>query len=63
MFDGAAELTDGTSTVDMGATVFGTAIQRTLTVTNSGIGNLSLTQLTQSSMPVGYRLVSGFGWV
>jgi hypothetical protein len=53
VFDGASELTDGTTIVGFGCTFFGTPVQKTLTVQNVGVAALTLTQLTQASMPAG----------
>jgi RHS repeat-associated protein len=61
VYDGAAELYDAASTINLGSTFLGTEVAKTFTVKNVGVGTLNLTQLTQGVMPAGYRLVSGYG--
>jgi RHS repeat-associated protein len=61
VYDGSAELYDAASTINLGSTFLGTEVAKTFTVKNVGVGTLNLTQLTQGVMPVGYRLVSGYG--
>ncbi len=59
--NGAVELYDSTSTVNLGTTFFGTpADMKTLTVTNSGTTGLVLATLTQQNMPAGVTLVASY---
>ena len=57
VLDGGAELTSGSSTVDLGSTVPGTPLLRTFTVRNDGGAELVLGTIT---LPDGYSLVAPF---
>ena len=61
LLDGTTDIADGTGSVNFGSTPPGTPVTKTLTVKNLGTADLTLTQITQGSLPSGYTLVSGFG--
>ena len=60
MFLTSTELQSG-ETVDFGATQTGTSVLRTVTVTNVGDANLSLSPIDPSTLPAGFSLVSDLG--
>ncbi len=55
LFDGAAEVLDGTGPVSLGATFVGAPVQKTLRVKNIGAGSLTLQPV---SVPAGFTVVS-----
>ena len=57
VLDGSAELTDGTSSVDLGSTPVGTPVTHAFTVRNDGADPLDLGALT---LPVGFSLVGSY---
>jgi uncharacterized protein (DUF2141 family) len=57
VFDGATEITDGTSAVDFGSTLVGGSLSRVFTVNNVGATAL---QVEPVSVPAGFMVVSDF---
>src|SRR4029453_17777720 len=57
---GGAVVADG-GTIAFGTTQQGTAVTKTVTITNQGGSTLSLTSLTPASMPAGFTLVNNLG--
>jgi hypothetical protein len=59
LFDGATLIADGTGSDTFGSTPPGTAVSKTLTVTNNGTATLTLGNTI--TLPTGFTLTSGFG--
>ena len=57
--DGKWDIVDGSGVVDFEFTNAGTPVIKTLTVSNTGQANLTLTQIDELDLPSGYSLVSG----
>jgi hypothetical protein len=57
---GGSGLASG-GTVNFGTTTIGTAVDRTITITNDGTGALTLTPLDPGTLPAGYSIVSNLG--
>lgn len=57
---GGSSLADG-GTLAFGTTTVGTAVTRTITVTNNGNAVLNLTSLNAGAMPAGFTLVQNLG--
>ncbi len=60
VLDGTTNIADG-GTVNFGNTATGVAVDKVLTVKNTGTENLTLVPLVGSSFPTGFSLVQNFG--
>ena len=58
VLDGVTNIFDGSSSVNFGNTTPGVALTKTITVTNSGTANLTLS--SPITLPAGFSLVSSF---
>ena len=59
VLDGAANIADGTGTVNLGATLVGKPIDKTFTVSNTGTADLTL--IEPISVPTGFSVANSFG--